>query len=334
MFLKIFLKFFFTKYKHHHLPITLKFSLKPLLLISSSDQPYDPLATAERQLLELLQCDNVKTVSKSASSRSSVERLSIRSKPVTKTTKTIKNINNNPIKPTKKPIKKNQNALKNQQFRDSFEALENLINDNFTTEKERKYSDDITSIDPILINEKDDLVIPIGLLPSDETPPTDGDGDVYSLRYDQTMSDTEKRLDAEMDLERLMSVLEGGGGAEVDVIGICSNVLNSSMEAISSGDGKKKTMPIKRSISLTNPVVKARSMKNRQDIQDFLHAKSPNTSDFPDVYEDYKRYEAALDDNVDGDSSEEAVPPDTSPSPPPPVVQKPGKLSGDSAYGR
>lgn len=322
---------------------------------------YDPFITAEKQLMELLQCDNVKTVSKSASSRSSVERLSIRSKPGSKP-------NTKPVtKPLTKPTLNNKTKTENktnlnkqmksrkpktdlneQLFNDSFEALENLINDNFDDDKvkERKYSDDLTTIDPILINETDNLIIPVGLLPpSDEyTPPTDGDIDPYSVNYDRTMSESETRLsvdqNTDIDLERLILEGSGGGVDSLLIDSINSNNLNSSMDVNSSPtkDSKNKVIPIKRSVSLVNPVIKARSMKNRQDIKDFLHAKSPTANDFPDAYEDYKRYEAALDHGHD-ESSEEAAP-DTSPSPPPPrhsPLQKhhlPGKLSGDSAYGR
>lgn len=102
---------------------------------------------------------------------------------------------------------------------DEFEMLENLINDHFNDEKdnfflnkqnkddlnlilnERKYSDDLSSIDSSLINEHDNLSIPehfqldsyspTSTEDTDTTIQNDDDVDLFSLQYDKKISKIE-----------------------------------------------------------------------------------------------------------------------------------------------
>lgn len=320
--------------------------------------------TAERQLLELLSDDKTSV----KSSRSSIDKTKLKKSNVTRKTATSSVTTKTTSSKTKIISTKNKvfSELPDKLLHDSFEAIENYINDNFGKNdcdnikngnkksfpeiKERKYSDDMTVIDPKLINENDNLTIPDNLVLDDYSPT---DVDPYSVQYDKKISVTEpmfpkiteknrKHPIDELDLDEFMSTFNDDefylqlippDVGSNKIILDNNSPLNSSSPPVKSPENKKYLSPLKHPVS--NPIVKARSMKNRQDIQDFLHVKdkSPGKKDepaFPDAYEEYQRYEAALGVNDHGDGSSDNDDVKINPSPPPIL----GKISGDSAYGR
>lgn len=241
---------------------------------------------------------------------------------------------------------------------DDFEIIENYINDHYGKDdsldnklntqhnhdlinsNERKYSDDFSTIDPLLINENDNLTIPDNLIIESYSP---NEVDVYSIQYDKKISATEPltfpKIDLQhsqniddIDFDELMSALNDDCDEMLLVLDTKTELSCSTGMNKSPGVESKKLTSIKRSVSLTNPVKKARSMKTKQDIHEYLHGTTTAGSLFPhdhDIYEEYKKYEQEyLKDKAAG-----TFPMDNSPSPISAATFT-VKPSGDSAYGR
>lgn len=303
--------------------------------------------------MELLNCDKPKTPLLQPNNKSPLNKTTTPQRNVRLSSlNTLKPITQSQYTPSNNRISKTSNLSKS----DEFEQIENLINDEYrkhekidnkNTENEinsneRKYSDDFTTIDPLLINENDNLSIPDNLLIENYSP---GDVDAYSIAYDKKISCTDpvtfpkiitkshESFD-DIDFDELMSSLTDDCDEMLLVLGTkselknCSSGLNKSPER----ESKKFLAPIKRSVSLSNPVVKARSMKNKQDIHEYLHGTGPSGDLFTedhDIYEEYKKYEQEyMNEKAQGPSSV-----DKSPSPVSASLFG-TKPSGDSAYGR
>lgn len=181
--------------------------------------------------------------------------------------------------------------------------IESFINENFRGEKEpfylhpnqngvnlktaeRKYSDDMSSIDPELINENDNLSIPDHLKSNSYSPDSDAtlqnDVDVYSVQYDRKIASLEPlvlpKTEIIKDLKRSVSLLE-----ETDIVkdpsrndkGIrnVKTAVNKPTGSVrsSSGPNKKNTNAMKRSISLAEPVGKARGFKTKAEVESYLN---------------------------------------------------------------
>lgn len=193
---------------------------------------------------------------------------------------------------------------------DNFELIESFISDNFSSfannneknlllnNNRRKYSDDMSSIDPKLINENDDLSIPDHLI-SDYS-----DTDPFSLQYDKNISAFEPivpKTEIINDLKRSVSLIEPNETvvdfgtrlskpktalAKVNsfrkkqtattptTIKSTGSIINSS-SAKGVGDKNKKanTTMMKRSLSMADPVGKPRNFRNREEVHDYFSGK-------------------------------------------------------------
>lgn len=295
--------------------------------------------------MELLECDDFKPFNSSNNTPSK----NVKTLPENKIPNSAKNIKSpkkraSVIEPPD-DFQDNTHLLQ-----DNFEMIENFINDNYINDDckkpesknikskqsmklnnnnksgtnemlslnsilaERKYSDDMTSIDPNLINENDNLDIP-DKLPVDNDSPASCNNDIdhYSVQYDKNISMLEPLVLAkteinnmkrsvsmqenqpldDIDFEEFISSFEDDDtfptlknflhGSKTDSNTPIKKVLKKSTHSLNSSfgknssqkvDNKKQSLsPLKRSISLSNPVVKARSMKTKQDIQDYLHVR-------------------------------------------------------------
>lgn len=248
--------------------------------------------------MELLQCDDFTPFTPQSITRPHT----------TDTTTKPSTINNN------KPIKSANSAKRSSvidppsQFEDkltalndNFELIESFINDNFTSfssnnEKNlmfnrRKYSDDLSSIDPKLINANDDLSIPDNFNLSDTDP--------YSLQYDKNLSAFEPIVPkAEIidDLKRSVSLIRqnetavdfGGARKPKTVARVnsfrqktspMSKSANSGSSGAAgrgsagSGDKKKVVGMMKRSVSLAGPVGKPRNFRNREEVHEYFNGR-------------------------------------------------------------
>lgn len=302
--------------------------------------------------MELLTCDKPKTPSLQPNNRSPSNKTAAQRNVRLSSSNTLKPIIQSQHTPSNNRMTKTSNLSKS----DEFEQIENLINDQYRkTDKienknaeremnsnDRKYSDDFTSIDPSLINENDNLSIPDNLIIDNYSP---AELDLYSVQYDNKISSSESTTfpkiisnhadDSfdDIDFDELMSALNDDCDEMLLVLGTKSE-LNNCSSGLSQSPGietKKLLVPIKRSLSMSNPVVKARSMKNKQDIQDYLHGTTASGDLFTqdhDIYEEYKKYEQ----QYLKEKAQAVKPTDKSPSPISATAF--GKPSGDSAYGR
>lgn len=298
--------------------------------------------------MELLNCDK-KTPSLLQNNKTNTMKTSTPLKNVRLSSLNTLKTNTQPKQVSKKNnrLSKTSNLSKS----DEFETIENLINDEYrknsikvdnkiddiNLNESSKYNEDY-SIDPLLINETDNLSIPDNFLIESYSPE---DVDVYSIQYDKKISSTEpimfpkinskqENFD-DIDFDELMSALNDDYDEMLLVLGT-KNELNNCSSGLNKTPGnleKKNLAPLKRSVSLSNPVVKARSMKNKQDIHEYLHGTAATGELFSqdhDIYEEYKKYEQEyLKEKAQGTV-------DKSPSPVTPAAF--GKPSGDSAYGR
>lgn len=263
--------------------------------------------------MELLQCDDFKPFTPQPINR-----------PHTTDTN---NINNNTSINNKKTIKSadiiekrtsvidppSQFEDKLTALNDNFELIESFINDNFSTftanneknlllNNRRKYSDDLSSIDPKLINENDDLSIP------DHFKSDFSDTDPFSLQYDKNISAFEPivpKTEIIHDLKRSVSLLQPNNNETAVDFGAprlhkpktalpkvnsfrkkqgttavksTGSIVNSSTsKGGTAGDKGKKSMPVmKRSLSMADPMRKPRNIKNKEEVQDYLGGKEKN----------------------------------------------------------
>lgn len=196
---------------------------------------------------------------------------------------------------------------------DNFELIETFLNDNFNSFNNnnensshyngRKYSDDMSSIDPKLINECDDLTIPDHLRVVDNSP------DPYSLQYDRSVSAFEpvalKARSFASDLKRSVSLMKPvkPKSAMPKVNGFReerkATAKHKSTASINSSAGKKKASgpAMKRSLSVAEPaarknIVEANNRLNATNVSPSSLAKTSNpfTVD-DDMFEEYRKYE-------------------------------------------
>lgn len=225
---------------------------------------------------------------------------------------------------------------------DDFDAIENMINCSYTNENEskfytraennsfnltailsrRKYSDDLSIIDPRLINENDNLSIPESLHNDDSSPNSILDNNYFDLgnRYDdidQFSENFDNKMSSiepdgtEIKLKQSISLYDddkfiGSGNIDEFVIALSestpdnkskpkeqikssklpkSTEKSNSLENSSIGYGgnskdrkKNNLASLKRSISLLDPVQKPKTLKNKQDVQNYFNEqelKSP-----------------------------------------------------------
>lgn len=268
--------------------------------------------------MELLQCDDFKPFTPS--------------QPFSRphTTDTMNNFNNNKsptinnktIKSADKrasvidPPSQFEDQLTN--LNDNFELIESFINDNFSSftanneknlllNNRRKYSDDMSSIDPKLINENDDLSIP------DHFKSDLSDTDPFSLQYDKSISAFEPiipKTEIIHDLKRSVSLIQrrNNNGETADDFGNAAVRLHKPKTALpkvnsfrkkqgtaamvkSTGSlvsssaskggttalcdkGKKSATPLmKRSLTVADPVGKPRNFKNKEEVHDYFNGK-------------------------------------------------------------
>jgi hypothetical protein len=181
---------------------------------SKISTPYDPFASAERQFMELLECDDFKPFA------TTKQPLTHTPRPYTAATNATKVVSQKPVKSAVAASKNRTSIIDpptsfqdSELVEDDFEILENLINKQFNDNgdfflslnkdskdgfnlilNERKYSDDMSSIDSSLINETDNLSIPDHFKLDHYSPTSTEDTDttiqndnvdLYSLEYDK-----------------------------------------------------------------------------------------------------------------------------------------------------
>lgn len=214
-----------------------------------------------------------------------------------------------------------------------------------------------------MINENDNLKIPDNLLIENYSPTEDH----YSVQYDnkieeprsitKNISDTIDDIDFDEfmnsfnDDEFILPIRCSSASTKISILTSSTGLSPSPPPPVikNSPENHKQTNSIKRSVSLSNPVVKARSLRTKQDIQDYLHPtkNDKNTDSFPpdhDMYDEYKRYEEQYREKTHMDHSTGRKDSgrtrnengsecnfNVSPSH---VQQNLNKLCGDSAYGR
>lgn len=303
--------------------------------------------SAERQLMELLECDDFKpykTPPKSISIRphTTVNTPQKPKSPLVKIKKVSKsaekahkiNITKTAAKHKRASVIDPPSDFKDENLIDSFELIENYINQNFgedsltsdidfehlcsdnknninnhfTQKKDRenfslstilnesKYSDD-TSIDPRLINENDNLTIPDNFDTNESSPTSINDNpeiDHYSAKYDKKISALESEIGKnahkrsvsvdhndhksaeEIQLDEFISSLD-------DLENFTQTELKRSklpkknndkstisLNSSTSNDRKKNLSSLKRSISLLDPVLKPKSLKNKKDVENYF----------------------------------------------------------------
>lgn len=404
---------------------------------ASTPEEYNPFVVAEKQLMELLQCDDFKPYNMS-SPHKNLSSKCVPTKSTAQNKYSQSNINSKTSSAKRSSIIDPPDDFQDKMLllQDNFELIENFINDNYVpnddtinSEKtntkskvsnhsdsyknktsnglslncilsERKYSDDMNSIDPSLINETDNLSIP-DKLPLDNCSPMSSSHELdhYSVQYDKKISvlepmplpkndkikrslssQDEQTLD-DIDFDEFISSFDDDESfptlksflqstksdkSEKKIIQKSTLSLNSSFGKNLPSKGpeiKKPITPLKRSVSLSNPVVKARSMKNKQDIQEYLHAKdtkpakktereknakiNPKVNEelFPpdhEMYENYKKYKdlykqeknefIAEQKKTMGDGDYDEISSNEDPQ----MARKlhAAKVCGDSAYGR
>ncbi|XP_019758475.2 uncharacterized protein LOC109536621 isoform X5 [Dendroctonus ponderosae] len=174
----------------------------------STTSSYDPFEMAQRQFMELLECDDFKHFS----AMDEIPRphttlptsVQLPTSPIVK--KTIKSADTIQKKNSRasviEPPVSFKDSLESVTDNDEFELIENMINENFgeveanantgfylhniqsntdplTLVDNRKYSDDLTSsIDPSLINDNDNLSIPEHFTQDDYSPSSTADTDI------------------------------------------------------------------------------------------------------------------------------------------------------------
>lgn len=224
---------------------------------------------------------------------------------------------------------------------DNFELIESFLNDNevFSNQKkqidgffangndslnlrailnQRKYSDDLSSIDPDLINENDNLSIPdhlkysptstLDTYSSDATLQNDADVDHYSLQYDKKISSLEPfvlpKTETAKEFKRSLSLLEDDfiitplkasspkvkpalqrtkslrGAKASSVPKKSTNVsMNSSFGPSKAANLDKKSFSsMKRSISLAPPVMKPKTFKTKEDVLNYFSEQDSRNS--------------------------------------------------------
>ncbi|KAF5288334.1 hypothetical protein FQR65_LT12068 [Abscondita terminalis] len=326
-------------------------------LKSGIQHDYSPFLTAERQLMELLECDDFKPFFNKQSSTKPTHR--------PHTVNIVKTNQNKFLE--SKTLKSAENSRKNLdvakrtsvleppsdfQDGDDFEIIESLINQNFlegnefhtlnntsnkifsesltnllypfddcgnnSLNKNSQYNDDITTIDPRLINEYDNLAIP------------------KTLNVDSCSSSSSNDHG-----KRLVNVMDGLKINAVNLEKVSSNIkpiirntrlnikklpkqsksksslsLNSSFLSNNIGSDKKKSLnTVKRSVSIREAPNKS-NLKTKKDVDHYINQQeknntlkpnqpkhpegseeinSPKTDDLfsinDEMYEEYKIYE-------------------------------------------
>ncbi|KAL1488877.1 hypothetical protein ABEB36_014671 [Hypothenemus hampei] len=290
--------------------------------IESLSSNYDPFEVAERQFMELLECDDLKsftpfspsprphsavpTPMQTPTSPLPVKKLSKSAEPVAKHIVQRGSVIEPPVN-----FKDSLDSVVNHnKDTDDFDLIENIINEHFgddffgpdhsngfflhkqdplTLENlldntERKFSDDMTvsSIDPMLINENDNLSIPEHLNNDASSPSSTADTDI-TLQNDSTPpKNIEPKATKKTLIKRSLSLVNRKRDINLDLnnptrksANIVKNNVNKAQTTVSSVKPQKKEtkkgLPIlKRSMTLSNPSPKP-SFKNKQEVNDFLN---------------------------------------------------------------
>lgn len=316
---------------------------------SGKQHDYNPFVTAERQLMELLECDDFRPFL-SKSSSPSIQHIQ---RPHTTANTKSKHIE---LSKTNKIVRSAENTRKNTDTKlasvtskrssvidpptdfqdrlsvlnDDFELIESLINQNYIDnydvnnelndvnfdnisnkiaksfflhpdvndnehgnfKKERKYSDDMSSIDPRLINENDNLTIPENFKTDDQSSNSSNDNiaplinsvhkDKYGTKH-LIKHISSNKMNRSASLDERDSINKNIKQVNVNKKSIkptkqTKNVHKSTASLTSSygstrnnlGLEKKKTLTsLKRSVSLVDPV-KPKNLKNKQDVENYF----------------------------------------------------------------
>ncbi|KAI4456385.1 hypothetical protein MML48_8g00004982 [Holotrichia oblita] len=336
---------------------------------------YNPFVSAERQLMELLECDDFlntppappPTIQNTPRPRTTNTAINSNKSAASKSTvqkkKAVKSANpklqkgkvENPPVPKRASVIDPPVDFRDRlsMLNDDFDAIENMINSSYTNGSEssysskfytraennsfnltailnqRKYSDDISIIDPRLINENDNLSIPESLHNDDSSPNSILDNNYFDLgnRYDdidQFSENFDNKMSSiepdgtEIKLKQSISLYDddkfiGSGNIDEFVIALSESSVDNKSSSVknvskpkkqikssklpkcteksnslenssigyggNSKDRKKNNLAsLKRSISLLDPVQKPKTLKNKQDVQNYFNEqefKSP-----------------------------------------------------------
>lgn len=284
--------------------------LKCMLIKILRNFSYDPFEMAQRQFMELLECDNFKPFTPLDHSPRPHTTLPIPTSPIVK--KTIKSADTIQKKHSRAsvidPPVSFKDSLDSVTDNDEFELIENMINDNFCEDlrninstkeplplaNNRKYSDDLTSsIDPSLINENDNLSIPEHFTRDDYSPTSSADIDI--TLQDKTgkiePSATKKPLKRSLSLvNRANRDTSLSGSKSQGVKKVLTAASKTTKNPVSSERSfvldpktpkphKKKPLPLlKRSMTVFDSSPKP-SFKTKKDVNDFFDCKDEKRSD-------------------------------------------------------
>ncbi|XP_018578090.1 uncharacterized protein LOC108916347 [Anoplophora glabripennis] len=304
---------------------------------------YNPFESAQRQFMELLECDDFKELAPTCTPVKHTQRP--HTSDVTPTKRPSPAANKKTIKsaePVLTKVSKKANRASviepPSSFKDSldsiaddFELMENLINDNFTddnkndtngfylhlkSEKEsltlsdilnsRKYSDDMSTIDPMLINENDNLSIPEHFKIDDYSPTSTADTDItirndidcYSVQYDNKIAAFEPKVEKKSvktktekkpAVKRSVSLVNRAKTDDSPLKATNKKLTNKtkltskSVSSITSaktvtGDKKKGLSGLKRSMTLFDPSPKPPSLKNKNDVNNYFSEQEQKIS--------------------------------------------------------
>ncbi|KAJ8915144.1 hypothetical protein NQ315_000396 [Exocentrus adspersus] len=329
-------------------PDFVKKALSRCLLKSAIN--YNPFESAQRQFMELLECDDFKNLAPTCTPVQHTPRphtshatpakqpspvankKSVRSAEP-KLTKVAKTTNRASVIEPPSTFKDSMDSV-----HDDFELMENLINDNFTnssnsnsfylhpkqgresltlsdilggSNNNRKYSDDMSCIiDPMLINENDNLSIPEGFRVDDYSPTTtdtdvtiQNDVDHYSVQYDNKIAAYEPKLDKKIPsirqkspakakpiVKRSVSLVDraktettASSKASNKKLTNRSKVTSKSVSSVAStkavnADKKKGLSLLKRSMTLFDPSPKPPALKNKNDVNNYFSEQQHKNS--------------------------------------------------------
>lgn len=278
---------------------------------TASSETYDPFESAQRQFLELLEGDEPMRPFKPTLEPIQHKRPKARSADNSKRTSVIE------------PPCSFQDSLES--VNDDFELLENLMNQDdlqgfFSHGKNnnedsmslgdflngRKYSDDMSSIDPSLINENDNLSIPDHLKVDDLSPTNTNDTDI-TIRNEDTVNNLNNNKSKHTTPSKTLKTVKPVIKRSVSLInrnesqrekikvssagGIKSGLscgqrlspnakINSKSNCsvyMSGGDGKKKGLPtLKKTTFEASPKP---SLKTKADVDHYFNEKARMNSE-------------------------------------------------------
>nr|XP_022916441.1 uncharacterized protein LOC111426236 isoform X2 [Onthophagus taurus] len=288
--------------------------------VKNQNSKYDPFVSAERQFMELLECDDFKPFKPTKTSPITPKLQS--PKPTQKLHQKIH------YHQDKQKLEKSKNAIPNNKrasvidppldFRDrlsmlndDFDLIENLINENFTKTTtfhknnevnkklnvfSQKFSDELNTIDPKLINETDNLSIPDHFDQNYEGSPTS----TSTLNcFDTFLNGTEIKLNESMsmledvsnsfledkDLDEVLIALKSPDtydkqrkvSEKVSKLPKKSSDKSKLLNSSAGCSAKKKNLSsLKRSISLLDQ--KPKPLKNKQDVQNYFNEQEKNSA--------------------------------------------------------